>query len=98
MTDADLDALGRVAAGTRIAYGSDRLQFGELSLPAGKGPHPVIVNIHGGIWLSEYDIAHSRAQAQALATAGFAVWNIEYRRVGDPGGGWPGTLLDVSAA
>jgi acetyl esterase/lipase len=98
MTDRDLDALSRAPAGTRIAYGTEPLQFGELSLPSGGGPHPVIVNIHGGIWLAQYDIGHSRAQAQALAAAGFAVWNVEYRRVGDVGGGWPGTFRDVAIA
>ncbi len=52
--------------------------------------------IHGGCWLAQYDIKHSRALANALAREGFAVWNLEYRRVGDNGGGWPGTFLDVA--
>jgi acetyl esterase/lipase len=82
----------------RIAYGSDRLQYGELSLPRSAGPHPVVINVHGGVWLSEFTLDHSRAQASALAESGFAVWNIEYRRVGDAGGGWPGTFLDVARA
>jgi len=99
MTDGDLEALSRAPPGIRIGYGLDPLQFGELSLPSDStGPHPVIVNVHGGIWLSQYGIAHSRAQARALAAAGFAVWNVEYRRVGNEGGGWPGTFLDVAAA
>jgi acetyl esterase/lipase len=34
----------------------------------------------------------------ALAGAGFATWNIEYRRLGNRGGGWPGTFQDVGAA
>jgi pimeloyl-ACP methyl ester carboxylesterase len=29
---------------------------------------------------------------------GIASWNIEYRRLGDEGGGWPGTYLDLGAA
>ena len=36
--------------------------------------------------------------ARDLAARGFAAWNIEYRRVGQEGGGWPGTLEDVAAA
>ena len=28
---------------------------------------------------------------------GIAAWSIEYRRVGDAGGGWPGTFEDVAA-
>jgi pimeloyl-ACP methyl ester carboxylesterase len=33
-----------------------------------------------------------------LARRGLAVWNVEYRRVGQEGGGWPGTFADVAAA
>jgi len=92
----DLDELAKSPPGQKHAYGSEALQFGELSLPEGAGPFPVVINIHGGCWLSEYGIAHSRALAGALAKEGFAVWNIEYRRVGDSGGGWPGTFVDVA--
>ncbi|MBT4522713.1 MAG: alpha/beta hydrolase [Halieaceae bacterium] len=80
-----------------ILYGKDKLQFGELRLPSGQGPHPVVVLIHGGCWLREYDISHIRKLAAAYAEAGIATWTIEYRRVGDPGGGWPGTFDDVAA-
>ena len=31
-----------------------------------------------------------------MADAGIAVWSLEYRRVGYPGGGWPGTFRDVA--
>lgn len=98
MTSDDLGPLCAAPAGTRIAYGPDEFQFGELDLPAGAGPYPVLVNVHGGVWLAQYGIDHSRAQAQALAASGFAVWNVEYRRVGNRGGGWPGTFLDVGRA
>jgi acetyl esterase/lipase len=98
MTASDLGVLADAPAGDRIPYGSDALQYGEWSLPAGSGPHPVIVNVHGGCWLAEFDISHTRAQARALMEAGFAVWNVEYRRVGNAGGGWPGTFLDVACA
>ncbi|MCH7994872.1 MAG: alpha/beta hydrolase [Planctomycetes bacterium] len=93
----DLAELAKAPAGQKYAYGKDPLQFGELTLPKGPGPHPVAVFIHGGCWLAQYDIAHSRALANALAEAGIAVWNLEYRRVGDSGGGWPGTFLDVAS-
>ncbi len=36
--------------------------------------------------------------AAALASKGIATWNVEYRRSGSPGGGWPTTFLDVAAA
>jgi acetyl esterase/lipase len=98
MTAADVLALPRPAADHRLAYGAGPLQFGELRLPAGDGPHPVAVVAHGGCWLAEYDLGHVSSLAAALAEAGVATWSIEYRRVGDDGGGWPGTFLDVAAA
>lgn len=82
----------------RIPYGDDPLQFGNLRLPKRPGPHPVVLFIHGGCWLSQYDIAHAAPFEQALADSGFAVWSIEYRRVGNEGGGWPGTFTDIARA
>jgi acetyl esterase/lipase len=58
----------------------------------------VVVLVHGGCWLAEYDLGHVSSLATALAEQGFATWSVEYRRVGDDGGGWPGTFLDVAAA
>jgi acetyl esterase/lipase len=78
-------------------YGPDRSQCGDLHLPGGAGPHPVIVLIHGGSWRQRYGRAVMRAIAAALVLRGWAVWNIEYRRVGN-GGGWPQTFADVAAA
>ena len=97
MSDYGLYALEQAPAGEVIYYGKDSLQYGELHLPPGKGPFPVIVMVHGGCWLAEYDMKHMRALAGAFSDKGYAVWNIEYRRVGNPGGGWPGTFLDVAA-
>lgn len=81
------------------AYGSAPLQFGELRLPAGDGPFPVAVLVHGGCWTSGYANQRSMAaMADALAREGVASWNIEYRQLGDAGGGWPGTFWDWAAA
>jgi acetyl esterase/lipase len=82
----------------RIAYGTDRFQFGEIRLPTGSGPFPVVVNIHGGFWRSQYSLDHAGHLCAALADAGIATWNIEYRRLGNPGGGWMGTFEDVGKA
>ena len=82
----------------RIAYGPDPEQFGDLRLPAGPGPHPVVVVIHGGWWRHVYDLTYAGHMAAALTSDGYATWNIEYRRVGSPGGGYPVLLQDVSAA
>jgi acetyl esterase/lipase len=83
--------------GRTYRYGNDRSQRGDLHLPSGEGPHPVIVLIHGGSWHRRYGRAVMRAIAAALVMRGWAVWNIEYRRIGD-GGGWPATFADVAAA
>lgn len=82
----------------RISYGNAPLQFGELLLPDGDGPFPVAVLIHGGCWLNAFDAAYIAPLAVELTTLGIATWTIEYRRLGDAGGGWPGTFLDVGAA
>jgi acetyl esterase/lipase len=95
LTFDDVLALPSRAPDHRIAWGPGPLQFGNLRLPRGSGPHPVVIFIHGGCWLSEYSIAHVAPLEQALADSGFAVWSLEYRRVGDDGGGWPGTFLDI---
>lgn len=81
----------------RLQYGDGPLQFGDLRLPAGDGPHPVVVVIHGGCWRADFAIDYIGSFAEALTDAGVATWTIGYRRVGDPGGGWPGTFQDVGA-
>jgi acetyl esterase/lipase len=82
----------------RLAYGTDQSQFGELRLPAGGGPFPAAIVIHGGFWRSKYGLEYIRRLCDALANVGIATWNIEYRRIGNPGGGFPGTLDDVALA
>jgi acetyl esterase/lipase len=90
-------ALPAAPADARLAYGPGPQQFGELWLPRGPGPHPVAVVIHGGCWSAEYGEGHIRPACAALASAGIAAWCLEYRRVGDAGGGWPGTFEDVAS-
>src|SRR5712675_1877943 len=82
----------------RLPYGSDPNQFGDLRVPKSGGPFPIVMNIHGGFWRSKYDLAHAGHLCAALTAKGLATWNIEYRRVGNPGGGWPGTFEDVRSA
>jgi len=94
------DYLARTpAAGIRIPYASEAPeQFGDLRVPAGPGPFPVAVVIHGGWWRSTHGLTYAGHLSEALTGDGFASWNIEYRRVGNPGGGYPATLYDVTAA
>jgi acetyl esterase/lipase len=83
--------------GRTYSYGEDRSQRADLHLPAGAGPHPVIVLIHGGSWMARYGRIVMRGLVADLVRRGYAAWNIEYRRVGN-GGGWPATFADVAAA
>jgi acetyl esterase/lipase len=97
MTPADLQALPIRPPDQRIAYGTDSSQYGELRVPTGPGPHPVVVLIHGGCFKAQYATARETGQlGDALKDKRIASWNIEYRRLGQPGGGWPGTYLDVA--
>ncbi len=79
-----------------IPYGADPLQYGELRLPATGGPHPIAIVLHGGFWRARYNLEYMRPFCEALTAAGIATWNLEYRRIGNPGGGWPGTLDDAA--
>jgi acetyl esterase/lipase len=82
-----------------IAYGVHPDQVANLHLPAREGgPWPCVVLIHGGFWRTGWDRTLMTPLAIDLARRGLAAWNIEYRRVGQDGGGWPGTLQDVAAA
>jgi acetyl esterase/lipase len=85
-------------ADARVAYGTDPQQFGEVRLPKTTAPFPIVMNIHGGYWRAKYDLAHVGHLCASLTNQGLATWNIEYRRVGNPGGGWPGTFEDIRNA
>jgi len=101
------DLLGQaVIPGERVQYGNGPLQFGELRVPDGSGDHPLAILVHGGCWTAKLgqlpEAATSldllRPMSLALADRGIATWNIEYRRLGNDGGGWPGTFEDVAKA
>lgn len=93
----DVDALPSKPADTKVPYGTDDRQFGELRIPKGNGPFPVAVVIHGGCWVEKFaTLQNTAALSDALRDAGVATWNIEYRRADSPGGGWPGTFGDVA--
>jgi len=82
-------------ADARIAYGRDASQFGDVFLPKPGPARMVVIFIHGGFWKAAYDLSHAGHLCAALARAGAAVWSLEYRRIGQPGGGWPGTFDDI---
>jgi acetyl esterase/lipase len=87
--------------GARIAYGADPYQFFHLRLPPpGKSNehHPLVINIHGGYWRAKYNLEHTGHLCAALTAKGLATANLEYRRVGNDGGAWPGTFADIRSA
>jgi acetyl esterase/lipase len=99
MGPGELQALPSEPPDQRIAYGADPSQYGELRVPSGPGRHPVAILIHGGCFKAAYATLRDLApMGDALKAMGIASWNVEYRRLGDPGGGWPGTYLDVGRA
>jgi acetyl esterase/lipase len=94
----DILTLPPPKADARVAYGSDENQFIDLRLPQGKAPHALAIFIHGGFWRARYDLAYGGHLCAALTVQEIATANVEYRRVGNPGGGWPGSFADVRGA
>ncbi|WP_426987013.1 alpha/beta fold hydrolase [Pseudarthrobacter sp. Y6] len=81
-----------------LKYGPEDPQMVELISPSHSlRRRGLIVLIHGGYWRSKFDRSSMQPLAVDLVARGWAVANVEYRRVGN-GGGWPTTLNDVRAA
>jgi acetyl esterase/lipase len=103
MNSEDILTLRPPPADVRVAYGSDPNQFFDLRFPAKKPatkiePHPLVINIHGGFWRSQYGLDHAGHLCAALTAKGLITANLEYRRVGNEGGAWPGTFADIRSA
>jgi len=99
MTWPDLLTRPRPQPNATVSYGPGALQIVDVWLPKRRGPHPVVLMVHGGCWQTE--IADRRIMnwiADDLRKRGIAVWNIDYRGVDREGGGYPGTFLDAAAA
>jgi acetyl esterase/lipase len=95
------DILSRpvLTADHRIAYGAGPDQFGDLWIPQTQSRSllPLVVFFHGGWWKSKYDLGYAGYLCAAFKKEGIAVWSVEYRRVGEIGGGWPTTFQDAAA-
>jgi acetyl esterase/lipase len=96
--DQYIQGLAPVKADARVAYAGGPSQHADLFLPKGAGPFPVVVLVHGGCWSADVGAETISQAAADLAAHGVAVWSIEYRRLGEAGGGYPGMYLDVGAA
>ena len=98
----DILTLAPPPADARLTYGSDPNQFLDLRLPSSKEksrqPHPLVINIHGGFWRAKYNLDHAGHLCAALTAKGLATANLEFRRVDNEGGGWPGTFADIRSA
>jgi acetyl esterase/lipase len=95
----DYMKLARHKADETVRYGPAPSQVAELFLPKVAGPYPVVVLLHGGCFLKQYEgFPQTSALAADLAGRGYAVWNVEYRKLGEAGAGYPGTFLDVATA
>jgi acetyl esterase/lipase len=92
----------RPAPTLTVHYGADPLQVADLWLPARKSrgmPTPTVLMVHGGCWMTSIaDRSIMNWLAADLARRGIAVWNIDYRGVDRPGGGYPGTFQDAASA
>ena len=95
----EISTLGKIDFDYLVPYGEEALQIGELRTPlTTKDTFPLVIFIHGGCWLSDYNLDHVSAVCADLVKEGYAVWTPEYRRVGDEGGGYPNTFKDIQAS
>ena len=99
LTWPDLLGRPRPAPDAAIPYGDDAFQKVDVWVPLGEGPFPTVLMVHGGCWTTGIaDRSLMNWIADDLRKEGIAVWNIDYRGVDRPGGGYPGTFLDAAMA
>ncbi|WP_374143179.1 alpha/beta hydrolase [Sphingomonas sp.] len=99
LTWPDLTSRSRPTADATVSYGRDPYQKVDVWLPKVPGKHPVVLMVHGGCWTTSIaDRTLMNWIANDLRGRGIAVWNIDYRGVDRPGGGYPGTFSDAAQA
>jgi acetyl esterase/lipase len=88
-----------------LRYGPHRANVADLWLPAERpaahqSPAPVVVLVHGGYWRAHFTKIVMTPLALDARRRGWAVLNVEYRRLGRLGGcgRWPATFTDVATA
>ena len=91
--------LPRTQPDARILYGDGPLNYGDLRIPkdTDDDKHPLVILVHGGAWESSFSLQYFGQLAEALTDAGLATWNLEYRRLNNPGSAFPGMFLDVAS-
>ena len=93
----DITSLPPIAGDERVAYGQDASEFFDVWIPHDQPVRGSAIMIHGGFWRARYDLTHASHLCAALAKNGIAIASLEYRRVGNPGGGWRGSYQDILA-
>jgi acetyl esterase/lipase len=88
--------LFRRSRSTELRWGREPNQLVDVYLPDGDARGSVAV-IHGGFWRAMYGREGLAEHCRDLASRGFVAGNVAYRRIGEAGGGWPGTGDDVAA-
>jgi acetyl esterase len=89
--NSDLPEVGALHAGVGIAAGVTC----DVIVPKGAGPHPVLVYLHGGGWVSGSPRTH-RKLGYRFAEAGFLVFHVDYRLA--PEHPFPAPFEDAVAA
>jgi acetyl esterase/lipase len=72
-----------------------RALLARLYRPAGAGPFPAVVQVHGGAWVNK-DRMDNDFIATALAESGILVASIDFRM--PPEAPYPGSLADINLA
>ena len=73
----------------------DTVRLARLYQPAGAGPFPAVLQVHGGAWNSK-DRTDGQHTALDLASAGIVVLSIEFRNA--PEAPYPASLQDINYA
>lgn len=94
---ADAAGAGAVTAHENIVFGSGggRALKLDLYVPAGEGPHPAVLAVHGGGWIGGNKEAF-RGIARQLAARGFVAATVEYRLATESP--FPAAVEDCKAA
>ena len=87
----------------RIVYGNDQVNYADLRIPKNDklktaAGYPVALLLHGGAWQATRPLERTAPLAEALTDFGIVTYNLEYRRLGNPGGGYPGSFQDIGRA
>src|SRR5260221_6721507 len=73
----------------------DRALLARLYRPAGAGPYPAVVQVHGGAWVNK-DRTDNDFIARAFAESGILVASIDFRM--PPEAPYPASLADINLA